>query len=374
MDNLYMKSLKLVILLLCCTACASVEAQGVDEAKSSADSTFTLLFIGDLMQHQAQIDAAHTAKGYDYTDCFLRVKQEIEKADLAVGNLEVTLAGKPYSGYPQFSAPDEFLMAVKEAGIDVLLTANNHCLDRGKKGLERTVLMLDSLKVPYAGTYRNEAERNSRYPLLVEKNGFRIVFLNYTYGTNGIPVQSPNIVNFIDRQIIEKDIAVAKSMKPDALIACMHWGIEYNSLPESADKKLAAWLLEQGVDHVIGSHPHVVQPMQVVSDSIGEKHLVVYSLGNYISNMYKRATDGGLMVKLTLEKKENKTSLSDCGYSLVWVSRPSVSGKKNYRVYPSSISTDSLNAVEKSKLKLFLDDSRTLFKQHNKGISEYIFE
>lgn len=112
----------------------------------SAQDQISLLFVGDLMQHQAQIDAARQGDGYNYNDCFRHVKKEISEADMAIGNLEVTLGGKPYRGYPAFSAPDEYLHAIKEAGFDVLLTANNHCLDKGKLGLERTILMLDSLK------------------------------------------------------------------------------------------------------------------------------------------------------------------------------------------------------------------------------------
>ncbi len=334
----------------------------------------SLLFVGDLMQHQAQIDAARTAEGYDYTDCFLRVKEEISRADIAIGNLEVTLAGKPYRGYPQFSAPDTYLHAIREAGFDVLLTANNHCLDRRKKGLERTIQMLDSLRIPYAGTYIDKVEREHRYPLLLEKNGIRIALLNYTYGTNGISVEAPNVVNYIDRTVMEQDIVKAKSLRPDVIIACMHWGIEYRSLPEKADRELAQWLLEQGVDHVIGSHPHVVQPMEVICDSVGEKHLVVYSLGNYLSNMSVRTTDGGLMVRLVLEKLGTKVRLADANYSLVWVSRPKISQKKNFRIYPSGIPKDSLNAMEQKKLEIFLKDSRKLFDKHNRGINEYILK
>ena len=120
----------------------------------SAQERITLLFVGDLMQHDAQIKAAKTTEGYDYSDCFQHVKKEISEADIAIGNLEVTLGGKPYRGYPSFSAPDEFLYAIKNAGFDVLLTANNHCLDRGKHGLERTAHLLDSLQIPFLGTYR----------------------------------------------------------------------------------------------------------------------------------------------------------------------------------------------------------------------------
>ena len=233
----------------------------------SAQERITLLFAGDLMQHTEQIKAAKTPEGYDYSDCFKHVKEEISRADVAVANLEVTLGGQPYRGYPAFSAPDEFLYAIKDAGFDVLLTANNHCLDRGKKGLERTILMLDSLQLPYAGTYVDSEARLRRYPLLVEKNGFRIALLAYTYATNGLSPVAPTLVNYIDKEQMKEDILAARRMNPDVIIACMHWGVEYRSLPEKAEKELADWLIEQGVDHVIGSHPHVLQPMEVKADT-----------------------------------------------------------------------------------------------------------
>lgn len=349
-----------------------------DSAYNICDSTsvarITLLFAGDLMQHQAQINAARTLSGYDYSDCFRYVKEEICRADIAIGNLEVTLGGKPYRGYPAFSAPDEYLSAIREAGFDVLLTANNHCLDRGKKGLERTILTLDSLNIPHAGTYTNTEMREQRYPLLLEKKGFRIALLNYTYGTNGIPVSSPNIVNLIDREVMARDIEIAKAMNPDVVIACMHWGDEYQSLPNKEQISLADWLLQQGVTHIIGSHPHVVQPMELRTDSItGNRHAVVYSLGNFISNMSVRGTDGGLLFKLELEKDSAVTRVSKCEYSMIWTSRPALSKKKNYLLYPVSYPVDSLSAAERNPLKIFTNDARTLFDKHNKGIKEYTF-
>ena len=160
----------------------------------SSQERITLLFVGDLMQHQAQIDAARVSEGkYDYSSCFSLIKEQISQADLAIGNLEVTLGGRPYRGYPMFSAPDEYLQAIKDAGFDILLTANNHCLDRGKKGMERTIQLLDSSGIRYAGTYKNLSERRQRYPLFINRNGFRIALLNYTYGTNGIKATSPNL-------------------------------------------------------------------------------------------------------------------------------------------------------------------------------------
>lgn len=340
----------------------------------SAQERITLLFAGDLMQHTEQINAARTKDGYDYSDCFKHVCKEISSADIAIANLEVTFGGKPYRGYPAFSAPDEFLYAIKDAGFDVLLTANNHCLDRGKNGLQRTARMLDSLDIPFAGTYVDARDRIERYPLLIEKNGFRIALLAYTYDTNGLKPSSPNVVNYIDREQIKEDILYAKMMRPDVIIACMHWGVEYRSLPEKAEREMADWLIAQGVDHVIGSHPHVLQPMEVVCDSrTPAKHLVVYSLGNFISNMSKKATDGGVMVKLELVKSFGITRLVECGYSLVWTSRPHLSKKKNYELYPASFIDKPIKNEELIRFKGFLKDSRSLFGKHNVDIEEYFF-
>ena len=379
-----MRNISLVILFFLSYSCTSMSQERRDSVINTSDSIscqkdsiitsrLTLLFAGDLMQHQAQINAARTSTGYDYSDCFKFVKEEINRADIAIANLEVTLGGKPYRGYPAFSAPDEYLFAIRDAGFDVLITANNHCLDKGKKGLERTLLMLDSLQIPHAGTYVNTESREQQYPLLLEKNGFRIALLNYTYGTNGIKVISPNVVNYIDKAVMAQDIEAARAQHPDALIACMHWGDEYQSLPNKEQKNLTDWLLQQGVTHIIGSHPHVVQPMELRTDSItGNQHVVVYSLGNFISNMSARHTDGGLLFKLELEK-DSVTRVANCGYSLVWTSRPVLSRKKNHILYPINYPADSLSVTERNHLKIFINDAQSLVRKHNKGIKEDTF-
>jgi len=374
-----MKELLVSLLLVTQFSCIS-KAQENDTTTQilTTDSlqtdTLSLLFAGDLMQHQGQINAARTATGgYDYSSYFEYVKDEIQSADFAIANLEVTLGGKPYKGYPAFSAPDEYLTAIHNAGFNVLITANNHSLDRGRKGLERTIQLIDSLKIPHAGTYLNAEERENKYPLLLEKKGFRIAILNYTYGTNGIPVTPPNIVNYTDTTIISKDIEASKTMNPDAIIACMHWGIEYQSLPDKEQKFLTDWLLRKGVNHIIGCHPHVVQPIEVREDSLTNgKHLVVYSLGNYISNMSARRTDGGLMVKMELVK-DSTTRLNHCEYSLVWTARPAQSGKKNHQLLPINFPTDSISVNARNSLRIFANDARSLFSKHNRGIKEYLF-
>lgn len=378
-----MKHSILFIALFLSFSCASQSQEKRDSislaASDSVDSsissdTLCLLFAGDLMQHQAQITAARTSEGYDYTSCFKYVEKEIKQADFAIGNLEVTLGGQPYTGYPAFSAPDEFLTSIKSAGFNVLVTANNHSLDRGRKGLERTIRLLDSLQVLHAGTYIDSNEREKSYPLILEKKGFRLTLLNYTYGTNGIKLTPPNIVNYIDTITIGKDIERCKSLNPDAIIVFMHWGEEYQSLPNKEQIFLTEWLLQKGATHIIGSHPHVVQPIEVKQDSItNNRHLVVYSLGNFISNMSARRTDGGLIVKMKLVKKNGSTHLADCGFSLVWTARPIQSGEKNHILLPINIPTDNFPMSIRNSLKIFTNDAQLLFNKHNQGISEYTF-
>lgn len=361
----------LVFLLLFIFSAGTLAAQNPPQF-----GRITLLFAGDLMQHQAQIDAARQWDGsYDYTECFSQVRKEVSRADLAIANLEVTLAGKPYRGYPQFSAPDEYAVAIKKAGFDILLTANNHSLDRRRKGLERTIQVLDSLDIPHLGTYSTAQQREENYPFLIERNGFRIVLLNYTYGTNGISVTPPNVVNYIDKELIRKDIQKAHAMHPDLIIANMHWGREYRLLPDKQERELADWLIAQGVDHVIGSHPHVLQPMELRTDSLSpQKHLVVYSLGNYLSNMSALHTDGGAMVRMEFQKLGPVIRLVDCAYSLVWTSRPIISSKTNYVVYPAANPPQDMTPTEKLKLNTFLENARNLFNHNNIGVGEYFFK
>ena len=339
------------------------------------DRHLTLLVAGDLMQHGPQINAARRTDGtYDYSDCFAHVKQEISAADIAIANFEVTLGGPPYQGYPCFSAPDEYLQAALDAGFDVLMTGNNHCLDKGKRGLERTIAMMDSLGVPHLGTYVDAEARAASYPLLVEKNGFRIVLLNFTYATNGLRVSQPNHVNYIDTVEIAADIAKAKSMQPDIIIALPHWGIEYAMTPNRPDIALVDWLLQKGVDHVVGGHPHVLQPFEWRDrDAANGGHLVAYSLGNFISNQMKPNTGIGAMVRMSFTKSGDDVHLDTCNYALTWCSRPAVSGKHNYRIVPVATSDSLLNAADRTRRDTDARTARNIFARYNKDIEEYSF-
>lgn len=364
-------------LLFLVLSLSRITAQAIPDTVACAPSTqistqLSLLFVGDFMQHVAQIEAAQTDSGYCYNDCWQYVRDEISRADIAVGNFETTLGGKPYSGYPSFSAPDEFFTSLVDAGFDIFLTSNNHSLDTGKRGIERTISQMNKVEnIAQVGTYIDRADRDKRYPYIFEKNGIKIALLNYTYGTNGLTETAPNIVNRIDTAIIAQDIAKAQAASPDAIIACMHWGIEYDQQPNKNQQNLADWLLAHGVDHIIGSHPHVIQPLELRQDSTGKEHLVVYSLGNYISNMKIRATDGGMMVRLVLEKDSSITRVADCGYSLVYTARPVKSGKKNFELIPAARPREEYSDAVKQGMQIFLDDTRKLLNTSN--VAEYTF-
>ena len=326
-----------------------------------------LLFAGDVMGHDSQIIAAYndSTKSYSYDNCFSFVAPFIQQADYAVANLEVTLAGPPYKGYPQFSSPKARASALKNAGFDLLLTANNHSVDRGKKGIETTVKTLDSLNIAHVGTYVDSVSRDTLYPYLTEINGVKFTFLNCTYGTNGIAVPPPAIVNLIDTVQIKADLEKAKSFNPDCIIMTIHWGIEYERNENKTQQNLARFILENGADAVIGSHPHVVQPVKKYyknSDSLNF-NIIAYSLGNYISNQRKRYTDGGIMFELNLQKVNGNTSIVSYNYLPVWVYKPAkADGSKDFAIVPGNAYLKGLKKnltidnESKTGMKTFYED------------------
>ena len=339
----------------------------------------SMIFLGDIMQHDSQIaDAFDKRTGaYDYRPCFKYIKPYIQAADFAVGNLEVTLAGKPYKGYPQFSAPDELLVALKDLGLDVIVTANNHSVDRGKSGVERTITMLDSFNIAHTGTFRTMMEKDNTHPLIVERQGFKLAILNYTYGTNGLPVKKPNVVNMIDTASIRMDIQKAVSLNPDMIIVFPHWGLEYQSLPSKDQKAITELCFKYGAHMVIGSHPHVVQPMEWRKQ---KNQLVAYSLGNFVSGQRKRYTDGGALIRIELEKvtfndQSSLTQIDTAGYILEWVYRTN-DANRDYYVFPvPGVEADQdafpMDADSKEAFKTFVSDSRALFKKHNVHVGEF---
>jgi poly-gamma-glutamate capsule biosynthesis protein CapA/YwtB (metallophosphatase superfamily) len=305
--------------------------------KKDSFQTVRLMFAGDIMMHVPQLNAAEDSVGrFDFTSVFEKVAPIISSADIAVANLETTFGGKPYTGYPQFSTPDTLAWFIKQAGFDLLVTANNHSADRGKAGILGTIAGIDKAGLQHTGTFQNAKEKAKSYPLLMEKNGMKIAFLNYTYGTNGLNVPEPVIVNVIDTVQIRQDILAAKQKKADAIIVIFHWGLEYQREPNNDQRLIAKFCLANGVDAIIGAHSHVLQPavwestgqlysVYNKSDSTHEMHenkgLVVYSLGNFISNQRERYRDGGMLFELTLKRNKytGEVTVENPGFHPTWV-------------------------------------------------------
>ena len=337
----------------------------------SQEKRVSLLFAGDAMQHLPQVRAAQTANGYNYDSCFYLLKEKISTANIAFVNFETTLGGKPYSGYPQFSAPDEFAFGLKDAGFDVFFLANNHVVDKGRKGLERTLSVLDSMGIKYTGAFKSKESRGLNYPLMVIKNGIRMAFLNYTYDTNGIPVPAPNVVNIIDTLQMKSDLRLTQLYNPDIVIANMHWGNEYATSQNAEQRKLADFLFRNGVRIIIGNHPHVVQPL--VKNMVDEEieTVVYYSLGNFVSNQQKVNTDGGALAEIVISKPSDNSpvKIESCNYSLVWVRKYTESGKVKYTLIPveehKKTAIPVLSAQERQKMNIFATNADKIIGKEN---------
>lgn len=342
--------------------------------------TISFLFIGDIMGHDDQILAAHDSVNntYNYDDVFKYVKPLISETDIAIANFEVTLAGPPYKGYPQFSSPAELAVACYNAGIDCLVTANNHVADRGNKGIISTINKLDSINFPHTGSFLNSDCRDSLSPLILKYSGTSVALINYTYGTNGIAVEYPVKVNMLDRELISEDIKSAKRANADIIILFLHWGTEYDTIPSGYQTDLSEYFFSLGVDMIIGSHPHVLQKMVWSKDTVSKKdEILVYSLGNFVSNQRRPNTDGGSMVRVVMTRKEDRYVVSDAGFYLTWVYIPSEEPKKKYFILPCSQFERNPGFFKESddftRLKKFTDNSRAYLLKQNINIREYVF-
>lgn len=327
-----------------------------------------LLFVGDAMQHQAQLDQAKkVGKGsYDYSDCFTLIAPTITAADYAVCNLEVPLGGgNDYSGFPCFSAPDLYAEALRDAGFDLFLTANNHCLDRRDKGARRTIVALDSIGVDHIGIYHDAAERRQKVPFIKNINGFKVGFLNYTYGTNGIESTQGTEVSLIDKEAMAREIKSTRDAGAEILVVCMHWGVEYVLLENANQRALADFLVDQGVDLIIGGHPHVIQPMKVVRNEKENKDvLVVYSLGNFISNMKTDDTRGGALVRVKITRDPSGRAIfKEAGYDTFYSSKPT-GPTSNYMVIPSWM-PEEIPAAQMGWWNTFHRSSSNIFDRYN---------
>ena len=290
--------------------------------------TFTLTSLGDTLCHNTQYWDAYNSKTdeYDFSYVYEDIKNYTLSSDITIGSLETTFAGKEkgYSNYPTFNTPDSLATALKDIGVDVVSLAGNHALDYGYTGLCRTIDVFNNIGLSHLGTYKTAEDQEKI--LIKDVKGVKIAFINYTYGTNGIPLPSGKefCVNLIDKDFIKKQINQAKEQNVDMIVACMHWGTEYRTTANSEQKDLANFLFENGVDVILGNHPHVLEPMEkktiTLQDGTTKDVFVVYALGNFTADQRDEITRDSAILNLTITKNsDGKISIDKVNYVPIYM-------------------------------------------------------
>lgn len=316
-------------------------------------STINMALTGDIMCHNTIYNDAFNKQSntYDFSYIFDDIKYNIQIADIAIGNLETTFAGssRGYSSYPTFNTPESLAYTLKKVGFDVLSTANNHCYDKGYSGIESTIDYLDDADISHTGTFKSEEEQNKI--LIKNVKGIKIAFLSFTYGTNGIPVPSDKSysVNLIDKDLIKKQLDLAKGQNPDMICVSMHWGIEYQTSPNSEQKDLADFLFKNGTDIIIGNHPHVLQNFEkrqiTLNDGTTKDGLVVYSLGNLLADQNKKYTRDSAIMNVNITKDENgKIKINTVKYIPTYIYKDTSKSTQKFKIINIKNSIDSYAA------------------------------
>lgn len=327
----------------------------------SSVKNITISAIGDIMAHDDQLKAQFDkdTNTYSFNNNFKYVKPYISNSDLAIGNLETTLAGPKakYSSFPKFNSPDELADAIKDSGVDIVSTINNHTYDRGSDGVYRTLDVLNSKDIEHVGTQKNDEDENF---LIKDVDGVKLGITAYSYGQvygsttalNGLNIDYNDINNlnifnssYVDIAFneIKDTLDVMNNKESDLQVVILHWGDEYTRQPNEFQKELAKKLCDYGVDIIIGSHPHMVQPIEMIkSDENDNETLVIYSLGNFLSNqrneiLNKKYTEDGVIVNIDINKNLNtgETKISNVEYIPTWVNKyNNKNGKLTYEIIP----------------------------------------
>ena len=315
--------------------------------------TVTMAVVGDIMVHDYQYNEAYdpAAGEYDFMHNFQDAKKYFAGKDLVIGNLELTFGGtdRPYSSYPCFNTPDSFLDAVKDAGFNLLTTANNHSMDTGRNGVIRTLDKLDEYGIEHFGTYRSQEERDTIF--YKDVNGIRFAFLSYTYGTNGIPVPEDYLVNIIDNDQMVADISEARE-NADVVVVMPHMGNEYETYPRDIFVNWADRMFAAGADIVLASHPHVLQKMEYrkIDHGDGEHDgFIIYSLGNFISSQTDPPRNASIILHLTVEKMGGEpANVTEVSFVPIWTQFRNAADE-NHFVVRSVTERLSLSQEEKDR-------------------------
>ena len=342
------------------------------------DTVINIVGIGDSLCHSQNFKDAYDSETgtYDFSPMFKNVTKYIENATVAVGNLETTLAGEErgYSGYPTFNSPDELALDLKEMGIDILTTANNHCLDTGYNGLVSTLNTLDEYGIDHTGTSRSEEEQNTI--LFKDLEGIKTAFLCYTYGTNGIPIPSGRdySVNLIDKEFMKEQLEKAKEEGAELIVVSMHWGSEYRIKQTEEQEDLAEFLIKNGADIILGNHSHVPEPMEMkevtLDDGSKREGFVIYSMGNFFSAQTQEYTRDTLIVNVEVRKngQTGEITIDKANYTPVYVYDNGTNAKDRYEL----LDIENIISEYESGNSEYSESMYNLMKSELKKITEIV--
>lgn len=342
--------------------------------------TASLCFTGDLMCHSTQFNYAKVdADSFDFTRVYREVKKYLSSADLTIGNLETVMAGEEtgYSGYPYFNAPDDFVYALKDAGFDLLITANNHALDQGWDGIKRTIEVINHYKIHRTGTFTSQKDQDSIR--IFQINTIKIAILAYSENTNGVPIPKGKdfVINLIDEEKMRGDISRVREKNVDVVLVHLHYGPEYNREPSDYQKEIVQKIIEAGADIIIGGHPHVIEPFVFfkTNNTKLDTGFVAYSMGNFISNQRWRYSDAGVLLNIEISKNIHTDSvfISDVNYLPTWVFKGNTEKGKEYIILPSTINVNDssfyyLSAGDKKQMNEAIEDTKEIVTQYQSQI------
>ena len=317
----------------------SVDEKEEEAIENEEIKYIDIVSLGNLIIHQSQINGAKNENGYDFSPSFQYIKEMVSEADISLGILEGALAGGEPTGYPIFNSPDEVIDSLRDTGIDVVNYANNHIYDYDDEGLQRTIEITKEKGLDVLGVKSTEEEKSY---LVKEVDGVKIGFASYVFETetingyktinsNPVSINSENLINTFNYNDLESfynriasEISAMKAEGVEFIIASMHWGEEYNTYIEATQNEIAKKLNELGVDIILGGHPHVIQPYEIICNESGHSTFVIYSQGNSLSNQSEQEigvaeSEDGIMIKFTLEKKDGNVSLKEYKIIPTWV-------------------------------------------------------
>ena len=306
-----------------------------DEAAPPPPQELSLVMIGDILVHSGVWESGVRDDGSrNYDHLFAQIADEVSAADVSIVGQETVLGGEAlgFSGYPSFNSPQEIGDAEAAVGFDVSLSASNHALDRGMDGIESALGYWRSShpEMLVTGMY-DSREAFDTLPI-IERAGHRIAVLNYTYGTNGIPLPQPWAVRLLDEAQIAADAEAVRAAGAEAIVACPHWGTEYTAGPTDEQRHWAQVLADAGADLIIGGHPHVMQPFETIQDADGRTVPVFWSVGNFVSTQNRMDSMVGALVRATLVFDGDECRVGSCAVAPVVTHRAVGTAFTTYRL------------------------------------------